>query len=81
MNNNQTNTQLLISVVMTIIFPLMGIISLYYAITAINQCKRNDESYALTLNKAYQWALYTGIAVITSSVGMALLLIYLYASN
>ena len=78
MNSNQTNAQLLLSVIMTIIFPLMGIVSLYYAISAIKQSKRNDETYIVTLDKSYKWALLTGITTIIASVGMVILLVCLY---
>ncbi len=78
MNSNQTNAQLLLSVIMTIIFPIMGIVSLYYAISAIRQSKRNDETYIVTLDKSYKWALLTGITTIIASVGMVILLVCLY---
>lgn len=81
MNSNQTNTQLLLSVIMTIIFPLMGIVSLYYAITANNQFKRNDERYVVTLNKAYKWTLVAGFTTIVASVGFFIFFICLYASK
>ena len=79
MNSTQTNTQLLLSVIMTIIFPLVGCISLYYAITANSQYKRNDETYAITLQKAYKWALITGGTIIIANIGMVILLMSLYA--
>ena len=79
MNSNQTNKHLLLSIIMTIIFPLVGCISLYYAITAKSQYKRNDKNYAITWQKAYKLTLSTGVTTIIASIGLIALLISLYA--
>ncbi len=81
MNNNQTNTQMLLSIIVTFIIPIIGVISLYYAITARSQWKNHNDSYTINLSKAYKWAKISAISAVALWIIWFFLLIGLYAYN
>lgn len=78
MEKDRLNTQLLLSIILTIFYPILGIVSLCYAISSVNKYKKDDNTYNESLKKSYRWAKIGVIVMIATWIFFTILLICLY---
>ena len=55
MEKEHISTVLLLSVLLTFMCPVLGIIPLYHSIEAWKKNRKSDVSYVISLKKAYSW--------------------------
>lgn len=71
MEKEHISTVLLLSVLLTFMCPVLGIIPLYHSIEAWKKNRKSDVSYVISLKKAYSW---------TKRIFIALLIIWIVAA-
>jgi len=71
MEKEHISTVLLLSVLLTFMCPVLGIIPLYHSIEAWKKNRKSDVSYVISLKKAYSW---------TKKIFIALLIIWIVAA-
>lgn len=78
MRNTISNVYLLLSIVVSILCPIFGLISLYHSIRAKKMENVDVELYKVELNKAYKWAqiAFIGFICIGGFFYVCLILLY-----
>ena len=64
MEKEHISTVLLLSVLLTFMCPVLGIIPLYHSIEAWKKNRKSDVSYVISLKKAYSWLIIWIVAAI-----------------